>query len=100
VIGALAAHLPAGEASKVRLDDGNEAIEGGIISMGLIGHELQHTIEVLSNRQVTSSGALYLFLSQEADAGISPAFETIAAKRLGETVRTEVRPKNACAKVR
>jgi hypothetical protein len=68
--------------------------------MGLIGHELQHTIEVLGNRQVTSSGALYFFLSQEADAGTSPAFETDAAKRIGETVRTEVRQKNRCARIR
>jgi hypothetical protein len=68
--------------------------------MGLIGHELQHTIEVLGNRQVTSSGALYFFLSQEADAGISPAFETDAAKRIGETVRTEVRHNNRCTRVR
>jgi hypothetical protein len=67
--------------------------------MGLIGHELQHTIEVLGNRQMTSSGALYFFLRQEADAATSPAFETIAAKRTGEAVRTEVRHKNFCTTV-
>jgi len=68
--------------------------------MGLLGHELQHTIEVLGNPQVTSSRAMYFFYSQHADAGTSPAFETIAAKRTGEAVSAEVRQDRTCTHVR
>jgi len=68
--------------------------------MGLIGHELQHTVEVLSNPTVTSTAALYFFYRDHADAGRSPGFETIAAKRTGEAVRSEVRQTNRCIKIR
>jgi hypothetical protein len=68
--------------------------------MGLVAHELQHTIEVLSNPSVTSPAAMYFFYSQEADAGNSPAFETNAAKRAGEAVRAEVRQNSRCIKIR
>jgi hypothetical protein len=68
--------------------------------MGLIGHELQHTIEVLRHPQVTDSATMYLFYAQEADnpAGSNP-FETIAAERAGETVRAEVRRSSRCTKI-
>jgi hypothetical protein len=68
--------------------------------MGLIGHELQHAVEVLGDPQVTSSRAMYFFYSQHADAGTSPAFETIAAKRTGEAVTAEVRHKSRCTNLR
>lgn len=68
--------------------------------MGLIGHELQHTVEVLSDRTVTSAAAMYFFYGQRADAGTRPAFETMAAKRAGETVRAEVRRKSRCTRLR
>ena len=68
--------------------------------MGLIGHELQHTVEVLSNPTVTSTAALYFFYRDQADAGSSPGFETIEAKRMGEAVRSEVRERNSCVRIR
>ena len=60
--------------------------------MWLIGHELRHTIEVLSNRTVTSQVAMYFFYSQmvQAQAG-GRAFETAAATEAGDAVRAEVR---------
>jgi hypothetical protein len=68
--------------------------------MGLIGHELQHTVEVLQNTHVTSFATMYNFYSLEADPGRTFPFETIEAKRIGEAVRTEVRQKSRCSKVR
>ena len=67
--------------------------------MGSIGHELQHTVEVLGDSTVTSTEAMYFFYSQRADAGSRPAFETIAAKRAGETVSAEVRQASRCTKL-
>jgi hypothetical protein len=67
--------------------------------MGLIGHELQHTVEVLGHPQVTGFAAMYNFYAWAADSGHSFPFETDEAKRVGEAVRTEVRQKNRCTKV-
>lgn len=68
--------------------------------MGLIGHELQHTIEVLGDAHVTGFATMYDFYSREADPGGTFPFETIEAKRTGEAVRTEVRQTSHCRKVR
>lgn len=68
--------------------------------MGLIGHELQHTVEVLGDAHVTGFATMYFFYSREADPGHSFPFETIAATNAGEAVRTEVRQKSRCAKIR
>ena len=68
--------------------------------MGLMGHELQHTVEVLGDPQVTDFAAMYYFYSRELDPGASFPFETIRAKRTGEAVRTEVRQKTRCTRVR
>jgi hypothetical protein len=68
--------------------------------MGLIGHELQHTVEVLGDPQVTGFAAMYNFYSLKAAPGHSFPFETDGAKRAGEAVRTEVRQKSRCTKVR
>jgi hypothetical protein len=67
--------------------------------MGSIGHELQHTIEVLGNPQVTNFATMYSFYAQEADDRYL-AFETLAAKRIGEAVRAEVREKDRCTGTR
>jgi hypothetical protein len=68
--------------------------------MGLIGHELQHTLEVLRDPRVTDFSTMYMFYSQEADnPARSDPFETIEAERVGETVRAEVRKSRRCAKV-
>jgi hypothetical protein len=68
--------------------------------MGLVGHELQHTLEVLGDPHVTGFATMYNFYSREADPGHSFPFETIEAKRTGEAVRDEVRQKSRCTKVR
>jgi hypothetical protein len=59
--------------------------------MGSIGHELQHAVEVLSNRTLTTGKAIQLYYRF---AGKSPGigmFETAAAVRAGSRVRAEVR---------
>ena len=68
--------------------------------MGLIGHELQHTVEVLSDPSVASGPAMYFFFSSKADGRSGgDAFETDAALKTGEAVRTEVRLKSTCKSV-
>ena len=59
--------------------------------MGSIGHELQHAIEVLSDRTVTSGFALYFFYLKKGSYSQTGAFETRAAVEAGEAVRAEVR---------
>ena len=58
--------------------------------MGFVGHELQHAVEVLSNRGVRSSDAMYLFYKTTCYE-CSRRFETDAAIRAGNTVRDELR---------
>ena len=59
--------------------------------MGSIGHELRHTIEVLGERGVTSSSAMFMFYSRVGKHGTGKTFETAAAVEAGDTVRSEVR---------
>jgi hypothetical protein len=60
--------------------------------MGIIGHELRHTIEVLSNPTVTNQFTMYYFYSRLGQArSDGRAFETDAAIEAGEAVRAEVR---------
>jgi hypothetical protein len=59
---------------------------------GSIGHELQHAIEVLSDRTVTSGVARYFFYRRTGRPHPNHlAFETDAAIEVGEAVRTEAR---------
>ncbi len=58
--------------------------------MGFIGHELQHVIEVLSDRTVTSGPAMYFFYQRKGSFK-GATFETDAAIEAGEAVRTEAR---------
>jgi hypothetical protein len=67
--------------------------------MSLIGHELQHTIEVLGDPHVTSFSEMYWFYSRTADEKIPP-FETFAAQTMEATVREEVGAKSSCTKIR
>lgn len=57
---------------------------------GTVGHELQHAIEVLSNRAIKTESALFLYYSRN---GISRrrAFETDGAVKAGNSVLIEVR---------
>jgi hypothetical protein len=59
--------------------------------MGSMGHELRHTIEVLSNPSVTSTAGLpYFYLHMASIGGSLRPFETAAAVAAGEAVRAEV----------
>ena len=57
--------------------------------MASIGHELQHSLEVLGNANLRTTEAIYLFYSREAPTANEP-FETQAAVKAGNTVRQEV----------
>jgi hypothetical protein len=57
--------------------------------MGLIGHELQHAIEVLSEPAVTNGVTMFNFLSRMAPTGHT-RFETTAAVHAGDAVRNEL----------
>ena len=59
--------------------------------MASIGHELQHAIEVLSDRTVTSGATMYFFYLKKGSRSQTGTFETRAAVQAGEAVRTEVR---------
>lgn len=58
--------------------------------MGSIGYELQHAIEVLGSPKVTSTAAMHLFYLRESHS-TGDRFETAAAVRAGQDVRSEVR---------
>jgi hypothetical protein len=58
--------------------------------MGLIGHELQHAVEALSELAVTDSVTLYNFFGRLAPAG-NGRFETTAALHAGDEVENELR---------
>jgi hypothetical protein len=67
--------------------------------MGFVGHELQHAVEVLSNRGVRSSDAMYLFYKTTCYE-CTRRFETDAAIRAGNAVRDELRKSAAAGKRR
>jgi hypothetical protein len=58
--------------------------------MGSIGHELYHALEVLSEPNVKSSGAIYLFFKSFGEPS-GDRFETPAAIKAGDAVRREAR---------
>jgi hypothetical protein len=58
--------------------------------MGSIGHELQHTVEALSEPATLNSIDLYNFFSRIAPTSTN-RFETIAAINAGDAVRAELR---------
>ena len=58
--------------------------------MASIGHELQHAVEVLSYRSVTSGSEMKLLYNRICDL-CGRSFETNAAVRAGNTVRGELR---------
>jgi hypothetical protein len=67
--------------------------------MGSIGHELQHAVEVLTNRMVTDNGAMVLLFKEMCD-GCGLRFETDAAIRAGSAVRGELLENAAAGKRR
>lgn len=58
--------------------------------MRSIGHERQHAIEVLGSPKVTSTAAMHFFYLRESHS-TGDRFETAAAVRAGQDVRSEVR---------
>ena len=68
--------------------------------MASIGHELQHALEVLSDRTVTSGFAMYYFFLRQGSHSQGLAFETDAAIEAGDAVRAEVREYRAPAQTR
>jgi len=58
--------------------------------IGLIAHELRHTVEVIGERWVRSSDAKYHFYERTAMHTAGGTHETVAAIKAGETVRSEV----------
>jgi hypothetical protein len=62
--------------------------------MGLIAHELRHTVEVIAEPSVRSSAAKYHFYERTAMHAPGGTHETRAAIAAGETVRSEVRKAN------
>jgi hypothetical protein len=66
--------------------------------MASIGHELQHAIEILSERRIRSGAEIYLHFRGSGHAyTIGHAFETEAAIAAGNAVRTEVKKNRSCA---
>jgi hypothetical protein len=57
--------------------------------MASIGHELQHAVEVLGERSLKTSEAVYLFYFREGGTS-DHSFETAAAIKVGNAVRNEV----------
>ena len=68
----------------------NLKAETGCRLGGVIAHELQHAVEVLSDPNVRSNAAMVDFLQREAKTGSSVVFETDAALTIGAEVEREV----------
>ena len=58
--------------------------------MASIGHELRHAIEVLNEPSVRNFTAMHMLYRRIGTYGDTTAFETSAATKAGEAVRTEV----------
>ena len=67
-----------------------ERIDSDRQLLGSIGHELQHAIEVLSDRSVTNSTTMYFFYRRYAPTG-RERFETPDATDAGNAVKRELR---------
>jgi len=65
--------------------------------MGLIGHELRHAIEVLSDPGVTNGHDMSNFYQRRGSRSAEGRFETQAAIEAGEAVRAEVRKSRTIA---
>ena len=78
---------------RILVDPGREDCE----VMGLIGHELQHAVEVLSHRTIRSGSAMTLLYEKEGSKK-GGLFETDAAIKAGNAVRAELGESAAAAK--
>jgi len=64
---------------------------GDAMPMGLIGHELQHAIEVLANPRLRTSGAIVTFFLREGTFSSGRTIETVAAEHAGIKIGEEVK---------
>ena len=64
---------------------------GDAASMGLLGHELQHAVEVLANPRLRTSAAIVSFFMREGTFTSGRTIETVAAERAGIKIENEVR---------
>lgn len=68
-------------------------------TIGALGHELHHAIEVLSDPHITNAGLLVSFFQRVGRTDDGLAFETDAALKTGWAVRDEVIGKMQCGKI-
>lgn len=68
----------------------------GCVLMAVIGHELQHALEVLRNPKIISTRALTQFYLREGPTGDDDTFETESAVRAGLLVEKEVSQSSMC----
>jgi hypothetical protein len=68
--------------------------KGDVELMGLIAHELRHTIEVIAELGIRSTEAKYLFYERTAMHASGGTHETRAAIKAGDAVRSEVKKWN------
>lgn len=66
--------------------------------MTSIGHELQHTVEVIGDSSVRTTAQMYFFYDREGTHGVGGQHETRAAMDAGNAVRAEVKQFNRQAK--
>jgi hypothetical protein len=88
----LMAVMPAGPYRVLRIRVGRRPSEASL--MAVIGHELRHAIEVLSDPRVTSTEAMQQFYLRQGSKGPGGAIETIAAVTAGDAVSAELRKYN------
>jgi hypothetical protein len=74
-----------------------ETRKAGDELMALLGHELQHAIEVLRRPELRSNAAIVSFYQQEGTFSDGTAVETTAAVNAGMAVDAEVRQARAGA---
>lgn len=85
----LAAVTPAGANRVLRIRVGK--YPSALSLMTVIGHEVRHAIEVLSNPDIRSTEAMQQFYLRQGSRGPGGAIETQAAIAAGDTVRAELR---------
>jgi hypothetical protein len=75
---------------KILIDlQGVLAHRGRLDLIATIGHELGHAAEVLAERAITSSAAMFLFYDRQTGTS-NPTFETPAAIAAGHRIRDEL----------
>jgi hypothetical protein len=82
--------LTSGSTRYMRIVLDRRRLDSDLTLMGAVGHELQHAIEVLSDRSVTDSDKMFFFYRRYAPTR-RDRFETQAAIKAGDAVEHELR---------